>query len=141
MGRNFLIFIGVAAVHILTGLDILISNYPEAVVRTTPLSLIQFVVGGPYAIAFLLILAGALAIVPFCMLVLSRMTFILFVALQQVLLLSHAGSVVWAVLTGHYPDGYVPVGGTFFIFADQIWLLMLVVFHTIEYVRKQEEEF
>ena len=38
------------------------------------------------------------------------------------------------IISGHYHDGYVPDGGSAFIFADQIWLLMVVVVHTFEYV-------
>jgi hypothetical protein len=39
-----------------------------------------------------------------------------------------------AIMDGHYHDGYVPNGGSAFIFADQIWLLMVVVVHTLEYI-------
>jgi len=42
--------------------------------------------------------------------------------------------VINAILNGHYHDGYVPDGGSAFIFADQIWLLMVVVIHTLEYI-------
>ena len=46
----------------------------------------------------------------------------------------HFVSAVLATMAGHYHDGYVPSGGTAFIFADQIWLLMVVVVHTLEYI-------
>jgi hypothetical protein len=39
-----------------------------------------------------------------------------------------------SIMTGHYHDGYVPNGGSAFIFADQIWLLMVVIVHTLEYI-------
>jgi hypothetical protein len=39
-----------------------------------------------------------------------------------------------SIMTGHYHDGYVPNGGSAFIFADQIWLLMAVIVHTLEYI-------
>jgi hypothetical protein len=41
---------------------------------------------------------------------------------------------MFTVIAGHYPDGYVPAGGSFFIFAGQAWLLMIVMFHTAEYI-------
>ena len=39
-----------------------------------------------------------------------------------------------SIMAGHYHDGYVPNGGSAFIFADQIWLLMVVIVHTLEYI-------
>jgi hypothetical protein len=38
------------------------------------------------------------------------------------------------IVSGQYPDGYIPVGGSAFILTDQIWLLAIVVAHTFEYV-------
>ncbi len=49
-----------------------------------------------------------------------------------------------AVVSGHYPDGYVPEGGSIFIFVDQIWLMTIIFWHTMEYwttltwVKKEE---
>ena len=53
---------------------------------------------------------------------------------QQCLLLMHFVSAVMSIMAGHYHDGYAPNGGSAFIFADQIWLLMVVVVHTLEYI-------
>lgn len=53
---------------------------------------------------------------------------------QQCLLLLHFVSAATAILSGQYHDGYVPNGGAAFIFADQIWLLMVVIVHTLEYI-------
>jgi hypothetical protein len=42
-------------------------------------------------------------------------------------------SVIVSASLGYYPDGYVPEGKGLFILVDQIWLLMLCMWHTIEY--------
>ena len=53
---------------------------------------------------------------------------------QQCLLLMHFVSAGVSIMAGHYHDDYVPNGGSAFIFADQIWLLMVVIVHTLEYI-------
>ena len=53
---------------------------------------------------------------------------------QQCLLLMHFVSAVTTIVSGQYPDGYIPAGGSAFILADQIWLLTIVAAHTFEYV-------
>ena len=63
-----------------------------------------------------------------------RIWFMLLILPQQCLLLMHFVSAATAIMSGHYHDGYVPDGGPAFIFADQIWLLMVVVVHTLEYI-------
>jgi hypothetical protein len=75
-----------------------------------------------------------MAVAPFLRRPPTRSFFMAMVAPQQALLLSHLVSVMFAVITGRYPDGYAPAGGSFFIFADQSWLLMIVIFHTAEYI-------
>jgi hypothetical protein len=46
----------------------------------------------------------------------------------------HFVSAVTTIVSGQYPDGYIPAGGSAFILADQIWLLTIVAAHTFEYV-------
>jgi hypothetical protein len=71
---------------------------------------------------------------PYLMLQPRRIWFMLLILPQQCLLLMHFVSAAIAIISGHYHDGYVPDGGSAFIFADQIWLLMVVVVHTFEYI-------
>ena len=76
-----------------------------------------------------------LAIAPFLVRSPSRALFMICVAPQQFLLLLHFASATTTVLIGQYPDGYIPEGGMYFIFVDQIWLLMICIWHLIEYIR------
>jgi hypothetical protein len=80
----------------------------------------------------ILIMTAVLAIIPYLMREPRRRS--LLILPQQCLLLMHFVSAGVAIMDGHYHDGYVPNGGSAFIFADQIWLLMVVVVHTLEYI-------
>lgn len=130
--RYFSIAIGAAAVHFLSGLDILVGD--GSVLATTPLFFMSFLLGSHYAVAAILIFTALMAVVPFLMTKPTHLLFMAMVAPQQMLLLSHFVSVAIALISGHYPDGYVPAGGAYFIFADQAWLLMIVALHTAEYI-------
>ena len=74
-----------------------------------------------------------MAVIPFMWPTANRWAFMVLLAPQQILLLSHLMSIEMALFSGHYADGYIPKGGAYFIFADQIWLLMVIAFHTLEY--------
>jgi hypothetical protein len=50
---------------------------------------------------------------------------------QQVLLVLQVVSICTALGVGKYPDGYIPVGGAWFILTDQIWAWVLAVCHSI----------
>ena len=139
--RNFYVAAGVGFVHIFTGLLIFASLDPSAITHTTPIAIMSRFLGSPYVTAAVLISVGIPAIIPMLKPGICRLGFILLVAPQQVLLFTHAASAIWSISVGHYADGYVPAGGSLFIFADQIWLLTLVAFHTVEYMRTHEEEF
>ena len=139
--RNFYVAAGIGLVHILTALAIFASDDPSAIAHTTPIAFMYKFFGNPYIIVLVLIAAGVPAMIPFFKMSIQRITFVLLVGPQQLLLFSHAASAIWAISVGHYADGYIPVGGALFIFADQIWLLALVAFHTVEYIRTHEEEF
>ena len=138
------IAIGVAIVHFFTGLDILFGG-GAAVLITTPLaffsklfdSLIPPVAAISHAnmMAMVFIIAALMAVISFLRLAASPWLFMLLLAPQQLLLLSHLMSIQAALFAGQYADGYVPKGGSFFIFADQIWLLMIILIHTREYVK------
>jgi hypothetical protein len=79
-------------------------------------------------------MASVLAIIPYCMREPRRSWFMLLILPQQCLLLMHFVSAGVSIMAGHHHDGYVPNGGSAFIFADQIWLLMVVIVHTLEYI-------
>jgi hypothetical protein len=130
--RHFFVTPGVAAAHTLSGVAIFAGA--ESVLNTTPLYILGLIVQNPIGVAFILIIAAVLAIIPYFMREPRRSWFMLLILPQQCLLLMHFVSAGIAILNGHYHDGYVPNGGSAFIFADQIWLLMVVVVHTLEYV-------
>lgn len=125
------IAIGVAIAHIATGIAILWSG-GDGAVHTTPLALLSSLVP-PVNLAIWLILAGGIALIPFLRSDRVRWLFVVCLTPQQLLLLCHLISVITAISLGRYPDGYIPAGGAFFIFTDQIWLLMIVLFHCFEY--------
>jgi hypothetical protein len=132
--RFFSIAIGVAIVHFSSGVVILIN---AKALHTTPLSLLAQVLSErPWAVSFVLIATSVLAVLPFVLKTKNRWLFVFLVAPQQILLLAHFMSAFFAIMSGQYPDGYAhaPDGGSAFIFVDQVWLLMVVVLHTLEYI-------
>lgn len=140
--RYFHIAIGVAIVHFLSGIDILISG-GTAVLSTVPLSFLStvllyvhhdYLISHPHFVAAVLIAVAILAVVPFLRAATGRWLFMILVAPQQLLLLCKLISIELAIFSGRYADGYVPDGGAYFIFADQVWLLMVIFYHTLEYV-------
>jgi hypothetical protein len=130
--RFFSVAIGVAIVHFSSGVVILIN---AKALHTTPLSLLAQVLSErSWAVSFVLIATSVLAVLPFVLKTKNRWLFVFLVAPQQILLLAHFTSAFFAIMSGQYPDGYPPDGGSAFIFVDQVWLLMVVVLHTFEYV-------
>jgi hypothetical protein len=126
--RHFFVTPGVAAAHALSGLAIFAGA--ESVLKTTPLYLLGLIVHKPIQRCYYpdrdrrscnntLFYARAA----------SKM-----ILPQRYLLLMHLMSAGVAIMAGQYHDGYVPNGGSAFIFADQIRLLMVVVVHTLEYI-------
>lgn len=80
---------------------------------------------------WLLIAFGAMAIIAGNASILEAPTRLWLLVPQQVVLVFVALSIADAILDGKFPDGYVPVGGSSFILADQpiAWIIcvMLVV--------------
>jgi hypothetical protein len=130
--RHFFVTPGVAAAHALSGVAILAGA--ESVLKTTPLFILGLIVHNPINVAFILVITAVLAIIPYLMREPRRSWFMLLILPQQCLLLMHFVSAGVSIMVGHYHDGYVPNGGSAFIFADQIWLLMVVIIHTFEYI-------
>ena len=130
--RHFFVTPGVAVAHALSGLAIFAGA--ASVLKTTPLYLLGSIVPNPAVAASILIATATLAIIPYLTGETRRLWFMLLILPQQCLLLMHFVSAVLAIMAGHYHDGYIPSGGSAFIFADQIWLLMVVVVHTLEYI-------
>jgi hypothetical protein len=130
--RFFSIAIGVAIVHFSSGVVILIN---AKALHTTPLSLLAHVLSErSWAISFVLMATSILAALPFILRTKNHLVFMLLIAPQQILLMAHFTSAFLAIMLGQYPDGYAPDGGAAFIFVDQMWLLMVVVLHTFEYI-------
>ena len=132
--RHFFVTPGVAAAHALSGLAIFAGA--ESVLKTTPLYLLGLIVQNSFNVAIILIVTAVLAVIPYLMRKPRRSWFMLLILPQQCLLLMHFVSAGVAIMAGHYHDGYVPSGGSAFIFADQIWLLMVVIVHTLEYISR-----
>ena len=74
----------------------------------------SFLLGSHYAVAIILIVTALMAVVPFLLAKPTHLLFMAMVAPQQMILLSHFVSVAIALISGHYPDGYVPAGGGVF---------------------------
>jgi len=130
------LFVGllVGLAHIASGIAVLID---PAALNVTPLELLArfaFTLGfvhGQLAGALLLI-AGVMAVIGASRgLQASRLTRALLFSLQEFLLLLQIVSIVLSLITGQYPDGYVPAGGRWFIAADQAWAWILAVSHSI----------
>ena len=130
--RHFFVTPGVAAAHALSGAAIFAGA--DSVLKTTPLYILGLIVQNPINVAFILVITAVLAVIPYLMREPRRSWFMLLILPQQCLLLMHFVSAGVAIMVGHYHDGYIPAGGSAFIFADQIWLLMVVVVHTFEYI-------
>ena len=131
--RSFSVAVAVALAHTATAVLIVIGGLPT--LSVTPLALTSEIIGNQYILAAVLVFSSACAVVPFISARrLSRTAFSLLLAPQQLLLLLHFTAVIVAVVLGQYPDGYVPKGGGYFIAADQIWILTIVFFHSMEYM-------
>jgi hypothetical protein len=123
--------VGIA--HLISGIAVLVT--PE-VLRVTPLaSLAHFAdyIGYPSGgfAASALIGAGLMAIIGANLICAPRFAHGILFLPQQVLLLLQVWTITVALIEGHFPDGYIPVGGAWFILTDQIWAWLLAVTHSI----------
>ncbi len=53
------------------------------------------------------------------------------IAPQVFLLVFALASIITAIAKGHFPDGYVPKGGSVFILADQSIVAVVAIFHVL----------
>lgn len=128
--RFFTLAIGVAIAHFVSG--ILIITGGKSVAKTVPLALLGDLCDNVYVLGTSLIVASIFAVWAFLG-ERSRLKTLLMLAPQQFILALSLLSAMVAIITGTYSDGYVPVGGWLFISADQIWLITMCFWHTIEY--------
>jgi hypothetical protein len=119
--------VGIA--HIVCGIAAI---YVPNVLNVAPLSglhqLGEYLSWPQQSEGFLLLLVGALAVIA------SQLQFAMRVLLlipQQLVLLLQIWSISTALVTGHYPDGYIPAGGPWFILTDQIWAWILIISHSL----------
>jgi hypothetical protein len=129
--RHFVVPLAVATAHAISGVAILTGAH--GAMQTTPLYILGLLVNDTIA-ALILIVTATLAVIPYLMRKPSHLVFMTLLLPQQCLLLMHFMSAVVTIVSGQYPDGYIPVGGSAFILTDQIWLLAIVGAHTFEYV-------
>jgi hypothetical protein len=129
--RRFVVPLAVATAHAISGVAILTGAH--SAMHTTPLYILGLLVNDITA-ALILIVTALLAVIPYLMWKPSHLVFMTLLLPQQCLLLMHFVSAVVTIVSGQYPDGYMPVGGSSFILTDQIWLLAIVGAHTFEYV-------
>ena len=127
--RFFTLALGVAMAHLYCGLVILLGT--PVVVKVAPLALLSFLSANWLGV--LLIAASLAAFFAFTFPKLRTLYIIWLIAPQQIFLLFSLVSVLLSIYSGHYPDGYPPDGDGLFISVDQIWLLTVCFWHTIEY--------
>lgn len=123
----------VGLAHIVSGIAVFIA--PSALTVTPLASLHHFALSMGYTGGFVgttLIAAGAMALIGANLnIALPRTVHTLLFAPQQTLLLLQIYTISMALIEGHYPDGYTPAGGAWFILADQIWAWILAVSHSL----------
>jgi hypothetical protein len=131
--RFFTLAIAVAAAHFMTAATLLTAA--SASLRVTPLVIIgDLLLGNVAAVIIVLFVSSTLACIPFAMPKPVRRDLLLFVTPQQALVILHIFAAVWVVASGRYPDGYYPTDRWHFIAVDQVWVLTICFWHTIEFL-------
>lgn len=137
-GRAITLWIAftVGFVHTLCGILILME---PSVVYTTPLESLHAMTGPlrdylgtqpGFLPGLFLLLAGVTALLASAWGSMRVKVFLIIP--QQLALLAQFVSINNAVISGMYPDGYVPAGGWEFILADQLWAWSASIAHTLE---------
>jgi hypothetical protein len=122
----------VGLAHLVSGIAVL---YQPSALNVTPLASLHDLsqaigYSGGFAGAFL-VGAGLMAIIGSGMRAMPRGLHGALFLPQQALLLLQIWTITWALIEGKYPDGYIPVGGSFFILADQAWAWALASAHSV----------
>jgi hypothetical protein len=86
----------------------------------------------PPALAWLLIMVGAAAVVAGGVAFDTRLRLAMLVP-QELVLVLIAISIGSAVVEGKYPDGYLPIGGSWFILADHNIAWIVCIMHGVEF--------
>lgn len=124
----------VGLAHIVCGIAVIVS--PEAL-NVTPLATLvhiaehlNYIKGG--FVGAVMFMAGVMAVMGGSLhLAFPRPVHMALFFPQQLLLLLQLYSITVALITGVYPDGYIPQGGAFFILSDQIWAFILACTHSV----------
>lgn len=127
------LFVGllVGLAHIASGLSVMIA---VQALQVTPLDAIRIAteyLGFTNGFAGSILIGVGLMAVIAATQKMSHKTMMIMFAPQQTLLFLQIMAISFALVTGEYPDGYKPVGGAWFILADQIWAFLLAVSHSI----------
>jgi hypothetical protein len=122
----------VGLVHLTAGIGVIVQPSALTVTAFAQLRALDtyFGAGAPLA-GVVMIVAGCLAMAGCTSAPLQRSLVAILFLPQQILLLLQLVSISEALLRGAYPDGYVPVGGGWFILADQSWAWVLAISHTV----------
>jgi hypothetical protein len=124
------LLVGIA--HLVSGIAILVA--PDVLWAIPLASLAHFADYISYPSGFpaaALIVAGLMAIIGANLRCAPRFAHGFLFLPQQVLLLLQVWAITVALIEGHFPDGYIPLGGAWFILTDQIWAWLLAVTHSI----------
>jgi hypothetical protein len=118
----------VGMAHIICGIAVVFT--PGALQVTPLVGLYDILIWAGYAPklgAFILILVGLMAVYAANAKFAMRVTLLI---PQQLLLFMQIWSISTVLVTGVYPDGYMPTGGSWFILTDQIWPWLLTASHS-----------
>jgi len=122
--------VGIA--HIVCGVGVLAAPGALEVTALASLHDIAEIVGiSTWPIGWFLVVAGAMATYGATSRFMSRGSHLLWFSLQQFLLLLMIWSITEAIITGRYPDGYIPPDGGYFVSTDQAFAWILGVSHSL----------
>jgi hypothetical protein len=132
-GKTMFVALLVGLAHIISGIAVLSNGNALDVTPLASLSLAASSIGFQHGfVGSILLGAGLMAVTGSNLNVaLPRITHAVLFLPQQILLLFQAWTISEAISVGHYPDGYIPAGGAWFILTDQVWAWVLAVSHSI----------
>jgi hypothetical protein len=131
-GKTVFVALLVGLAHIISGIAVLANSNALDVTPLASLSAAASSMGFQHGfVGAILLGAGIMAVTGSNLnIALPRMTHGVLFLPQQVLLLFQVWTINTALALGHYPNGYIPEGGSWFILTDQVWAWVLAVSHS-----------